>query len=134
MNGNEAPCPTKYVFDTCAATFLIKRDKRMLDMEETLNTGDWYASVITRIELYAEPDMSADKRAGVDSFIESTSVIPMDDAIEQVTIAIRRDWRPKVLLPDCIVAATAVALGATLLTGDDTLKKLVWPGYTVHSL
>jgi hypothetical protein len=87
MNG---PTKTKYVFDTCAATFLIKE--------------------------------------------ESSTVILLDGTVEKLTVAIRRDFRPKIKLPDCIVAATAILLGATLLTDDDSLKGLVWPGYTVLAI
>ncbi|GHU51112.1 hypothetical protein FACS1894200_11010 [Spirochaetia bacterium] len=64
MNG-----PIKYVFDTCAATFLIKKDKRMLLLKSVLDSGDWYASIITRMELYAEPNLSAEKLASIDNFL-----------------------------------------------------------------
>jgi predicted nucleic acid-binding protein len=37
-------------------------------------------------------------------------------------------------LPDAIIAATAVVLGATLLSNDDHLKNLIWPGYTVQAI
>jgi predicted nucleic acid-binding protein len=131
MNGLTDP---KYVFDTCAATFLIKDDKRMLDLLPDLETGDWYASVITRMELRAEPHRSADKIERVESFLESTAVVLLSGAVEKVTVALRREFRPKIKLPDCIVAATAIVLGATLLTGDTSLKGLVWPGYTVQPL
>ncbi|GHV78674.1 hypothetical protein AGMMS49944_04650 [Spirochaetia bacterium] len=131
MNG---PTDLEYVFDTCAATYLIKEDRRMRDILPDLNTREWYVSIITRMELRAEPHMSADKLERVESFLESAILIPLYDAIEKVAVDIRRDFRPKILLPDCIVAATAIVLGATLLTGDDSLKKLVWPGYTVHPL
>lgn len=39
----------KYVFDTCAATFFIKKikkDRRMLGIEESLNSGRRYADII----------------------------------------------------------------------------------------
>ncbi|GHU49771.1 hypothetical protein FACS1894200_08790 [Spirochaetia bacterium] len=131
MNG---PTETKYVFDTCAATFLIKDDKRMKPVLPDLELGDWYASVITRMELYAEPHMSADKLERVERFLTDSTVVLLDKSVEDAAIAIRRDFRPKILLPDCIVAATAIVLGATLLTDDDSLKKLVWPGYIVHPI
>ncbi|GHV77907.1 hypothetical protein AGMMS49942_27280 [Spirochaetia bacterium] len=128
------PTGRKYVFDTCAATFLIKEDRRMHDILPDLNAGKWYASVITRMELYAEPHMSANKLERVERFLTDSTVVLLDKTVEDAAIAIRRDFRPKILLPDCIVAATAIVLGATLLTDDDRLKKLVWPGYTVHPI
>jgi predicted nucleic acid-binding protein len=122
------------MFDTCAATYLIKENKRMLDILPDLKTGDWYASVITRMELRAEPRMSTDKLERVEDFLEAATVVHLDRTVEDVATAIRRDFRPKILLPDCIIAATAILLGATLLTDDDSLKKLVWPGYTVQPI
>jgi predicted nucleic acid-binding protein len=124
----------KVVFDTCAATFLIKDDKRMRDIEPDIAGAKKYTSVVTRMELRAEPGMSAEKLKRVEDFIADTSVIPLVGTVEKVATTIRREWRPNIKLPDCIVAATAIALGATLLTGDEGLKDLVWPGYTVHPL
>ncbi|GHU65796.1 hypothetical protein FACS189447_05420 [Spirochaetia bacterium] len=124
----------KYVFDTCAATFLIKEDKRMHALLPNLEAGEWYTSIITRMELRAEPGMPTKKFSDVESFIESATVIPLEGAVEKLAVAIRRDFRPKILLPDCIVAATAIVLGATLLTDDTSLKGLVWPGYTVQAV
>jgi predicted nucleic acid-binding protein len=111
----------------------------MLDILPDLKTGDWYASVITRMELYAEPRMSADKLERVERFLTDATVVLLNRAVEDVATTIRRDFRPKILLPDCIVArlkvaASAIVLGATLLTDDDSLKKLVWPGYVVRPL
>jgi predicted nucleic acid-binding protein len=53
-------------------------------------------------------------------------VAPLDDSVEKIAVEIRRNTAVK--LPDCIVAATAIALDAILLTDDQILKKIVWPG------
>jgi predicted nucleic acid-binding protein len=130
MNG-----PTKVtsvVYDTCAATFLIKDDKRMLDIAPDYAEARKFASIITRMELRAEPRITAEKLRKVEDFIADTAIIPLDGAVEKLAVAIRRDSEPKVKLPDCIVAASAVLLGATLLTDDTSLKGLVWPGYVVR--
>jgi predicted nucleic acid-binding protein len=49
-------------------------------------------------------------------------------------ISIRRFGKPRPKLPDAIVAATAVVLGATLASEDDKLLKLKWDGYSVYSI
>jgi predicted nucleic acid-binding protein len=54
--------------------------------------------------------------------------------IEKVAVEIRRNSKPKLKLPDCIVAATAIVIGATLLTDDTELKALVWPRYSVQGI
>jgi predicted nucleic acid-binding protein len=53
-------------------------------------------------------------------------IAPLDNLVEKIAVEIRRNTTIK--LPDCIVAATAIALDAVLLTDDQCLKKLVWPG------
>ena len=59
--------------------------------------------------------------------------IPMtlDDKIEHAAIALRRATRLK--LPDAIVAATAWAEGLVLLTSDQQMLNLNWPGLEIRS-
>ena len=47
-------------------------------------------------------------------------------------IALRRTI--KIKLPDCIVADTAIALNAILLTADRELLRLEWPEYKAECL
>ncbi|MDR0709241.1 MAG: PIN domain-containing protein [Spirochaetaceae bacterium] len=129
MNG-----PTRVVFDTCAAVFLIDKDKRMLALEEDLAEAEKYVSIITRMELYAKRDITVDELADVDSFFADVTVIPLNGIVEKTAIEIRGKSEPKIKLPDCIIAATAIALGATCLTSDYHLLNLVWPGYTVQTI
>jgi predicted nucleic acid-binding protein len=129
MNGQ-----TKYVLDTCAATFIINEDKRMLPVLQIIEDKEKYVSIITRMELYAERNITADKLEGVDDFLADTTVIHLNDAVEKIAIDIRGRGEPKIKLPDCIVAATAIVLGATLFTDDKKLKKLIWPGYSVQAI
>jgi predicted nucleic acid-binding protein len=80
-----------------------------------------YVSVITRIELYGFPGITPEETEKITRFLEDVTVVPLNNEVEQETIAIRRKFRPK--LPDAIIAATALALGATLITGDGPLAK-----------
>jgi predicted nucleic acid-binding protein len=52
--------------------------------------------------------------------------------IEEEAIKIRKNT--KIKLPDCIIAATAIILGAVLLTDDPQLIKLSWPSYMVKNI
>jgi predicted nucleic acid-binding protein len=130
MNGTNVP-GAKVVYDTCAAVFLLNKDDRMLSIRQDLENGEKYVSVINRMELFAKPDITEGEKQEIDAFLAFTTVILLDDVIEEETIKLRRA-NTKIKLPDCIVAATAIVLGAILLTDDDQLKKLVWPGYTVQ--
>jgi predicted nucleic acid-binding protein len=137
MNGTKVPGTklprTKYVYDTCAAIFLLDDDERLLSIRQDLENGEKYASVINRIELFAKPDITGAEIEGIEEFLADTTVILLDDTIEEETIKLCRA-NTKIKLSDCIVAATAIVLEATLLTDDDQLNKLVWPGYAVQAI
>jgi predicted nucleic acid-binding protein len=47
---------------------------------------------------------------------------------------IRRNKNKKIKLPDAIVAATALALGATLITRDDDLLKLQFDSFSASTM
>ena len=52
--------------------------------------------------------------------------------IKKETIILRRNTKLK--LPDCIIAATTIALNAVLLTADTELLRLNYSGYTAKAL
>jgi predicted nucleic acid-binding protein len=78
------------------------------------------------MELLAKRDMAEDEEQSIREFLDDLIIVPLDEAVEQAAIAIRRATSVK--LPDGIVAATAIVLDAVLLTDDDQLLHLVWPG------
>jgi predicted nucleic acid-binding protein len=59
-------------------------------------------------------------------------ILQLNDEIRIMTIIIRRETRLKV--PDAIIAASAAACGATLLTNDAKIIKLKWPRLKVQPL
>ena len=65
-------------------------------------------------------------------FLDDLIVTPLDEAVEQTAISIRRVTSVK--LPDCIVAATSIVLNAILLTDDDQLLHLAWLGFRVVNI
>ena len=48
---------------------------------------------------------------------------------ENEAVRIRRFGSPHLKLPDAIIAASAVVLDATLVTNDETMLRLEWPGF-----
>ncbi|MDR1148115.1 MAG: type II toxin-antitoxin system VapC family toxin [Spirochaetaceae bacterium] len=113
----------RFVLDSCTCmNFLNKRIP-------LLPWGNLFISVITRMELLSKPDHTAESEQEVREFLKKTMVVPMFDAIERIATSIRREGSPRPKLPDAIVAATAVVLNAKLVTADDKLGRLVWPGF-----
>lgn len=121
MNG---PTDGTFVLDSCTCmNFLNKKIT-------SLPTNDLFVSIITEMEVLAKPDMSSAEEWAVQAFLKSITIIPISDEIKREAIRIRREGSPRPKLPDAIVAATAVILGASLVTADERLIKLIWPRFT----
>jgi predicted nucleic acid-binding protein len=99
-----------------------------------LPEGRRFLSVITRMEILANPKHTEETVRRAKDFLQDVTVIPLTCGIEQIAISIRRAGSPRPKLPDAIVAATAVALGATLVSADEKLLKLVWPRLTTRGI
>jgi predicted nucleic acid-binding protein len=120
MNGQT---DTRFVLDSCACiNFLNKKIP-------SLPLGDLFISVMTRMEILAKPDHTAESEKEARDFLKKVMVVPLLGAIESVATAIRRKGSPRPKLPDAIVAATAVILDAQLITTDEKLRRLLWPGF-----
>jgi predicted nucleic acid-binding protein len=126
MNG------TNIVFDTCAIVKLLDQQYDLATLGININEARFLTSVIVRMELLAKPNLSANEELDIRNFLDDLVVVPIDDTVEQKAIEIRRATSTK--LPDSIVAATAIALNATLLTDDLRLLKLSWPGFQAQGI
>ena len=71
-------------------------------------------SIITEIELLGFNFPSAVDLQKMEELINDATVLPLDKAIAEQTINIRRKY--KIKLPDAIIAATALVHGLTLVT------------------
>ena len=120
MNG------TNIVIDANAVIHLIDQRCDFAALGLNIDEGRLFTSVIVRMELLSKRDMQDDEEQDIKDFLEDLTIIPLSEEIERTAIALRRAGSLK--LPDCIVAATAIVLDALLLTNDDHLLKLSWPG------
>lgn len=117
----------KFLFDTNTIVYYLQGRREWVSFIDGAAMPECYASVITRMELLSFPGISSEEEEHVRRFLADLVVIPVDDAIENMAIEIRRVARLK--LPDAIVAATALSIGATLITGDQKLAALEWPDF-----
>jgi predicted nucleic acid-binding protein len=94
---------------------------------ELVKTHRFFVSVITRMEVMVSPK-SVEEEVYIRLFLKRCKVIPLNRKVEREAVKIRRAGPPRPKLPDAIVAAAAVVLGAVLVTRDDDLLRLSWPG------
>lgn len=91
-------------------------------IENTLPQGTYLVSVISEIELlsYSSLDLGAEQQ--IRDFLSKLVIVGLRDDVKEYTIALRKKYRLK--LPDAAIAATAMVMGATLLTNDVAFLKL----------
>lgn len=87
-----------------------------------LPKGEYFVSVITRIEALSFPGLSASEGKAIRDFLDETTVLGIDEDIEAETIRLRRSTRLR--MADAIIAATAIVAGAELLPHDANLLKV----------
>jgi predicted nucleic acid-binding protein len=122
MNG---PINDAFIFDTNTIINHLK------DASVTLQPGRRFISVITEMEALAKPDLSPEQEQIIKDCLSALTILPLTDEIKREAILIRRSGTPRPKLPDAIVAATAVILGAKLVTADGDLGRLVWPSLSI---
>ena len=93
-----------------------------LVLSELLQDQNIYISVITEIELCAYHNEEPLSVKILNAFLESVTVIDIDEKVKLNTIKIRKKKKAK--LPDCIVAASALSYGLALVTADHGFKKI----------
>ena len=107
----------KSVRDTNAILYLLGGK-----LAEPLPTGQYFISVISEIELLSYPHMNESAQSGIEGFLSEITIIGLSEQVKKLAIRLRREHQLK--LPDAIVAATALSLGATLVTNDAKLLSL----------
>ncbi|MBI2083226.1 MAG: type II toxin-antitoxin system VapC family toxin [Deltaproteobacteria bacterium] len=95
--------------------FLRKKETAKRLLENALQTGDLYLSVVTVAELLA--GMKLSEAAVTEDLISGFTLITVSESIARRAGALRRR-HSRVLLPDCLIAATALEENCTLLTGN----------------
>lgn len=109
----------RVVADTSVLISLLRGDKVALAALDGLSVC---VSVITEIELLAYPELREDSMVATISLLSAMGVVELSTEVKRIAIDIRRKRILK--LPDSLIAATAIALGVPLLTGDQRFRKV----------
>jgi hypothetical protein len=84
--------------------------------------GDYAISVISELELLAYPGLVSSEEQRIRDFLVDVPITDLTQSVKHHAVNLRKRFGLK--LPDAIVAATALALEATLLTNDQRLLAL----------
>lgn len=102
------------IFDTNIVIYLQKGL-----LARPLPRGEYFISVISELELRSFHGLDAANQEWLDAFLSDIAIVELDGQIKESAVRLRRDHR--LPLPDAIIAASALACHAILLTNDQRL-------------
>jgi predicted nucleic acid-binding protein len=120
----------KLLLDTNAIIDFLKQKNDPLDLSSLILQHECFVSVIVKLELLKYPEITPNEEYAITEFLRFVPIIPIDEAIENETIAISRST--KLNLPDAIIGATAIVYDAKVVTRDPHFLKcqykklLIW--------
>ena len=115
----------RFLLDTNAAIRLLSG--KLMD---PLPEGLYGISIISEIELLSFPSLHPEEEQAIHLLLEMLERLTLNRAVRDQTILLRRGQGLK--LPDAVIAATAIAWSATLLTNDQRLQQV--PGLMVQKV
>jgi predicted nucleic acid-binding protein len=102
------------IFDTNIVIYL---SKKLLAPEKVFTENIMYSiSIISKMELLGYAFNSNLEENYISELIDSLNIVPLNDAVVNMTISIRKNNRIK--LPDAIIYATAQVMNGKLLTNN----------------
>ena len=114
----------KFLLDTNVILGLLQNQPKVIKTLERLelDTGACAYSSVTRMELLGFPGITTQESQLINSRLEMLERLPIVTAIEDETIAVRKQSRLK--LPDAIICATALIHNVQLVTFDEQLRSV----------
>ena len=116
---------TEYLLDTNFILGMLKSTPAVTDVLNTnlLLASQCAYSAVTRMELLGFPGITHDEETVIRSALEKFTYLPIDNAVEDMAIQLRRSRRVK--LPDALIAATALCHDLRLLSMDLGLQSVI---------
>ncbi len=109
---------SKILIDTdILIDFLRHQEKAQILLQRASQTNDLYCSVVTLAELLA--GMRPQEKEATENLISGLILLPVTETIARKAGTLRQQiGHRKILLPDCLIAATALEEKCVLMTGN----------------
>jgi hypothetical protein len=102
----------RFLLDTNILLYLIGKKIPV----EALPEGEFIVSFVTELEVLSYPSITPQEEQQLKRFLQEIPVIDITADIKERTIELRKKYNLR--LPDAIIAATALQIGAALVTND----------------
>lgn len=104
-----------YTLDTNFVIYYLIKDKQAEKFfNQNLVNTFYYISVISRVELFSYPEITASEFSSIEAFLSGTRSVLIDNEIAMIAAELRRKY--KIKTPDSLVAATAIYTNTSLVT------------------
>ena len=88
-----------------------------------LPQANYSISIITEMELFSYAKLTEHEEDNIKRLLNNFQILTISDTIKTMTIEIRKTYGIK--LPDSIICATTLVHGATLISNDKQLSKVL---------
>jgi predicted nucleic acid-binding protein len=117
----------RFIVDSNILIDTLNHRLDLLAFLDTLGECEAYINLIIEVEVLSKPDMTAAEEAEARALLDCFRWADFDPAVRQEAVRIRRS--KDLLLPDALIAASAIVLGATVISNDPHLRDYTRPGY-----
>jgi predicted nucleic acid-binding protein len=122
----------RFVLDASVLIGSLNQKLDLFAFLEAQGECEIFTTLISEIETLAKPGMTCEEESEVRAVLGCFKRVEIGDAIRDIAVQIRRT--KKLLLPDALIAASAIALHATVLSNDPHLRDYQSDGYKAHSV
>ncbi len=119
------------MLDTNVIIDTLNNDFDLLMFLDAFPDCEIYINPIVAIEVLAKPNMNEHEETAARTLLDSFKWIEFDKQVCDIAVTIRRS--KELRLPDALIAASAILIGATVLSNDYHLKDFQYLGYTVRA-
>ncbi len=113
-----------YLLDTNAIIALLQGNQQLTQL---LQGAEWIGiSIISQIEFLAFAGLSESDRQAFNQFLQRVEVIWIEPSqIDLINLAIQLRQQYRLRLPDALIVASAIHVGASLVTADAQLQNIL---------
>lgn len=117
----------RFVLDASALIGYLNHKLDLFAFFKAQGECEIFITLVSEIETLAKPGMTGEEETEARAVLSCFRRVEIDDTIRDITIHIRRT--KKLLLPDALIAASAISLNATVLSNDPHLRDYQRDGY-----